>query len=449
MSAGEEAQKTSSAQEDTVEAKCLGTPWKANAFADRSRFMQNNSSLSDVEFSFRESAKNKAVVVPAHSFILSKNSPVFFNMLRRNTNKEKMVIEIADCDPEIFKTFLLHLYNNDFELSTECLQDLSRLATKYSVSSLVEKCAKFAESILTVYSVFAVLQCAEVLKDKKLLERCWSIVDLETNEVITTDDFLTINQDLMLKFLQRDSLRVREIELFKAFCNWAAFENKKQNQNFQIEHGKQLYSQLVNEIRFPLMSQREFAEHVPRTKLLHKDDIINMFSYFCSASFVDVRFSQIPRGGTLTRCRLFPASRKWFMYSGSCPEYLTLTVSSPLRLYGVRMFGSESGKYSVTAEIYAQNNPMEILATRKGIHVSENEMQNRYFGFDVFLDKPLLLEAGKPYTLKVLLNGPPSYYGCHGYSEVECDGKILTFSRDNCQVFSRFRAGQFAEVIFV
>lgn len=426
------------------ETKC-----QTKSFVERNRCLRDNSLLSDVEFSFRESANSRTVVVPAHSFILAANSPVFFDMLARNTSNEKMVVEIADSDPEIFKTFLLYLYNDELELSMDCLQDMSRLATKYSVSSLIDKCAKFADNILSASNVFAVLQCAEILNDEILLEHCWDIVDMQTNEVIKCDSFLKINQDLMFKFLQRDSLRVREIELFKAFCNWTECWNKRQNQNPQNEHAKELHSQLVNQIRFPLMSQREFAEHVPQTKFLLKDDIINMFSYFCSSSNVDVRFLRTPRAGTLIRCRLFPASRECFLYSGSCPEYLTLTASSALMLCGVRMFGSESGKYSVSLEVYAESKPMEILTATEGIHESENEMQNGYFGFDVFLDKSLLLTADTPYTLKVLLNGPPSFYGCHGYSVVECDGKTVRLSRDNCPVFSRFRAGQFAEVIFM
>ena len=431
------------------EARCFkDAPWQAKSSVERNKCMWNNSLLSDVEFWF-PSADSKTFVVPSHSFILATNSPVFFDKLTKNMRNEKMVVEIADCDPEIFKTFLQYLYNDELELTTACLQDVIRLATKYSVSSLIEKCKNFAGKILSASNVFTVLKCAEILKDRNLQERCWGIVDVQTIKVMKSDGFLEVSQDLMMRLLQRDSLRVREIELFKAFCKWTVFQDEKQNQNFQNDKGQQLHWELVNQIRFPLMSQKEFAEHVPQTKLLVKEDIINMFSYFCSASDVAVRFSRKPRAGTLTRCRLFPESRKWFMYSGSCPEYLTLSVNSPVILCGVRMFGSESGKYSVSFDIYAQNKPDEILRTKTGIHEPESELQNDYFGFDVFLDKPLMLKTGTPYTLKVLLNGPPSFYGCHGYSVVECDGKTFTFSRDNCPVFSCYRAGQFAEVIFM
>ena len=294
-----------------------------------------------------------------------------------------------------------------------------------------------------------IMRCAGLLKDKNLQQRCWEIVDLHANEVVKLESFLKVNQVLLLQFLTRDSLQLREIDLFKAFYEWIGFRNKRVQRKSSNEERNESYSHLVNQIRFPLMSQSEFAEYVPGSKLLSKDDIIDLFSYFCSKSFINVKFSSKPRAGTLMRCRLFPSSRKWFMYSGLCPEFITLTVSSSLRLCGVRMFGSENGKYSVDLQFYVDRNQSEMLTTKKEVYESESEMLNGYFGFDVLFDKALVLKASTPYTLKVLLKGPPSFYGYHGFSEVQFDGKTVILSRGYCPVFSRFRAGQFAEIIFM
>lgn len=434
------------------EAKCRETPWEAKSLAERSKCMWNNSFLADVEFSFPESSDNKCVVVPAHSYILAISSPVFFNMLTGNSRSRKTTVHIADCDPEIFQVFLRYLYSEELELTMDCLQDLVLLASKYSVASLVEKCLQFMKDNLNTSNVLVVLQCSELLEDKALQKRCWDIVDLQTNEVIKSDRFFNLDKDFMLKFLQRDSLVVREIELFRAFYHWIALQSRKEDGNSSLqepEEGKFVYSRLVNHIRFPVMSRRDFAETVPRTNLLSKDDVINMFSFFSSVPDVDVSFSKKPRAGTLKHCRLFPETRKWFMYSGSCPEYLTFSVNSSISLYGVRMFGCESGKYSVCLEIFAQTEPTKLLAARNGIYECDSEMKDGYFGFDFVLETLCELKANTPYTIKVLLDGPPSSYGCHGYSVVECGGITFSFSRDNCPIFSRFRAGQFAEVIFL
>ena len=436
-----------------MEAKCRETPWKEKSLAERSKCMWNNSLLADVEFSFPESSShNKCVVLPAHSYILAISSPTFFNMLTGDSRNRKTTVHIADCDQEILQVFLRYLYSEELELTMDCLQDLVYLASKYSVASLVEKCLQFMKDNLNTFNVFVVLQCSELLEDKSLQKRCWDIVDLQTTEVVKSDRFLNLDKDLMLKFLQRDSLVIREIELFRAFYNWIALQSRKQDGNSSLqepEEGKFVFSQLVNHIRFPLMSRRDFAETVPQTNLLFKDDVINLFSFFSSVSDVDVRFSKKPRTGTLKHCCLFPETRKWFMYSGSCPEYLTFSVNSSISLYGVRMFGCESGKYSVCLEIFAKTEPTKLLAARKGIYECDNEMKDGYFGFDLVLEKLCELKANTPYTIKVLLDGPPSSYGCHGYSVVECGGITLSFSRDNCPIFSRFRAGQFAEVIFL
>ena len=438
----------------STEAKCRETPWMKKSLAERSKCMWNNSFLADVEFSFPESSlsDNKCVVVPAHSYILAISSPIFFNMLTGESRNRKTIVPIADCDPEIFQVFLRYLYSEELELTLDCLQDLVHLASKYSVSSLVERCVEFMKDNLNTSNVLVVLQCSELLEDKALQKRCWNIVDLQENEVIKADSFFNLDKDFMLEFLQRDSLVVQEVERFRAFDKWIASQSRKQDRNSslqKLDEGKFVHSQLVNHIRFPLMSRREFAETVPETNLLLKDDVINMFTFFSSVSDVDVTFSKKPRTGTLKHCRLFPETRKWFMYSGSCPEYLTFSANSSISLYGVRMFGCESGKYSACLEIFPQTEPTKLLAAKKGIYECDSEMKDGYFGFDLVLEKLCEMKANTPYTIKVVLDGPPSSYGCHGYSVVECGGVTFSFARDNCPIFSRFRAGQFAEVIFV
>ena len=425
------------------------------SLAERSKCMWNNSFLADVEFSFPESSlsDNKCVVVPAHSYILAISSPIFFNMLTGESRNRKTIVPIADCDPEIFQVFLRYLYSEELELTLDCLQDLVHLASKYSVSSLVERCVEFMKDNLNTSNVLVVLQCSELLEDKALQKRCWNIVDLQENEVIKADSFFNLDKDFMLEFLQRDSLVVQEVERFRAFDKWIASQSGKQDRNSslqKLDEGKFVHSQLVNDhIRFPLMSRRDFAETVPETNLLLKDDVINMFTFFSSVADVDVTFSKKPRTGTLKHCRLFPETRKWFMYSGSCPEYLTFSANSSISLYGVRMFGCESGKYSACLEIFPQTEPTKLLAAKKGIYECDSEMKDGYFGFDLVLEKLCEMKANTPYTIKVVLDGPPSSYGCHGYSVVECGGVTFSFARDNCPIFSRFRAGQFAEVIFV
>ena len=438
----------------SIEAKCRETPWMKKSLAERSKCMWNNSFLADVEFSFPESSlsDNKCVVVPAHSYILAISSPIFFNMLTGESRNRKTIVPIADCDPEIFQVFLRYLYSEELELTLDCLQDLVHLASKYSVSSLVERCLEFMKDNLNTSNVLVVLQCSELLEDKALQKQCWNIVDLQENEVIKADSFFNLDKDFMLEFLQRDSLEVQEVELFRAFDKWIASQSGKQDRNSslqKLDEGKFVHSQLVNHIRFPLMSRRDFAETVPETNLLLKEDVINMITFFSSVSDVDVTFSKKPRTGTLKHCRLFPETRKWFMYSGSCPEYLTFSANSSISLYGVRMFGCESGKYSACLEIFPQTEPTKRLAAKKGIYECDSEMKDGYFGFDLVLEKLCEMKANTPYTIKVVLDGPPSSYGCHGYSVVECGGVTFSFARDNCPIFSRFRAGQFAEVIFL
>ena len=345
-----------------------------------------------------------------------------------------------------FSRHFFYICGRTVSISPQCfVEGVSRLAIQSSVSTFLETCVKFPMYVL---SAMFLRECG-VPKYKNLEQLCWEVVDAHASELIESDAFLKFNQDLLLRFLNRDSLRMREIDLFRAFCEWVGFQNKLGPEKSSVDAGKESYLHLVDQIRFPLMSPQEFADYVPKSQLLSKDDIINLFTYFFSTSCIDVRFSSKPRAGTLIRRRLFPSSRKWFVYSGFCPDFITLTVDSPMRFLGVRMFGSENGKYSVSMQLCVCRDRTEILATKKEVYESESKISNEYFGFDVLFDEAVTLEARISYTLEVLLEGPPSFYGVHGFSEVELYGKTVSLYRDDCPVFSRFRAGQFAEIIFM
>ena len=411
--------------------------------------MWNNSALADVEFSFPHTKSKQRVVIPAHSFVLAISSPVFFDMFCAESRVHGLEsFEVTDSDYENFQNFLLYLYSDELKLTKQCFRSFFYLATKYRVTSLVEQCVKFVVDNLDSSNILAALSCAELIEKKDLKSRCWELLDFHVGQVVKSKDFLKIGGDLMSRVLQRDLLRIREVELFKAFNEWITFQDEAKEASCWT-NPKNSYRHLVNWIRFPLMTRTEFAETVPRTNLLSEDQIIDMFLFFSSVSEANPGFSQKPRAATVQRCALFTESRQWFMYSGNCPEYLTFLVNSPFRLFGVRLFGSIGGKYSVLLEIYPQNHTTSILFAKKGVYESDKEKKDGYYGFDVTLDRPLWLKKETPYTFKLLLQGPPSFYGCRGFSTVECSETTFTFCRVNDSVSSRFHAGQFAEILFL
>ena len=121
---------------------------------------------------------------------------------------------------------------------------------------------------------------------------------------------------------------------------------------------------------------------------------------------------------------------KGWCHSGSSHS-LFVSVDKKISLFSVWLFGSENNKYSVTLKITDVNGI--ALTTKTGTFMSEL-VQNEgvdYHGFDIVFKPPVVLQAGKQYYFVASMNGPPSWYGRGGSSQVKHD--TVTFSFGNAE----------------
>ena len=48
------------------------------------------------------------------------------------------------------------------------------------------------------------------------MDRCWEVIDQQTDKAVKSDGFVTIERSVLEELVERDSLNVKEVELFKA-----------------------------------------------------------------------------------------------------------------------------------------------------------------------------------------------------------------------------------------
>ena len=53
------------------------------------------------------------------------------------------------------------------------------------------------------------------------MDRCWKVIDKQTQEAVKSDGFAAIERSLLEAVILRDSLTIEEIELLKALDFWA------------------------------------------------------------------------------------------------------------------------------------------------------------------------------------------------------------------------------------
>ena len=293
---------------------------KCSAIAERTTFIFNTELLSGVKFvvsaaSSGESGSKK--VVPAHKFVLAISSPVFYAMFYGQMAETTDSIELPDCEYESLLEMFSYLYSDKVNLSGSNVMQVLYLANKYMISSLAEKCAEYLRLSLKASNVFCILPHAQKFEDKDLEDRCWKVIEEQTEEALKSVEFVTVERSLVETVVEREGLNVKEVELFRAVDRWAAEQSKSQVITPDGESKRRILGEeIVKAIRFPLMSQQEFASVVIDSHILTLEEVGEMMKHFSDVPTISLPFSQVPRvprmDASIHRCQRFQV---FFYYS--------------------------------------------------------------------------------------------------------------------------------------
>jgi len=406
---------------------------KCSAIAQRTTFIFNTELLSDVKFvvptsTVESESKN---VIPAHKFVLAISSPVFYAMFYGQMAETKDSIELPDCEYESLLEMFRYLYSDKVNLSGSNVMQVLYLANKYMVPSLAEKCAEYLRRNLKASNVFCILPNAQKFEDKELEDRCWEVIMKQTEEAVASDEFVTVERSLIETVVKRESLNVKEVELFKAVDRWATEKSKRERITPNGESKRRIIGEeIVKAIRFPLMLEKEFASVVIDSDILTLKEVGDMMKHYNGVLTSSLPFIQVPRkefSTLLAGCRRFQSFKLPGWDYMSSPDCLIFSVNKPIMLHGVQHFGSEGGNYTVSTEV-KDTTDGSSLVKQSGSYASEKDKSFSYYGFSVLFDRPVCLVENRKYKLESLIKGPRSWCGTEGQTFAESEGVIFIFN---------------------
>ena len=405
---------------------------KRSTIVERSTFIFNNELLSDVKFVVPVSTgeRNSKKVIPAHKFVLAISSPVFYAMFYGQMAETTDSIELPDCDYESLLELFRFMYTDEANLSGSNVMLVLYLANKYMVPSLAEKCTEYLRDNLKASNVFCILPHAQKFEDKDLEDRCWEVIEKQTEEAVTSDEFVTVERSLVETVMKRERLNVKEVELFKAVDRWATKESERQGVTIDSYAKRRILGEtIVKSIRFPLMSQKEFVSVVFDANILTFKEISDVMKHYFGLLTTFLPFSEAPRIENfqhyiVKRFLKFSSKSQWG-YGSSSPDRIYFTVNKPIKLHGVQHFGSEGGEYAVSTVV--KDTTDGSLVKQSGSYTSEKDETYSYFGYVVLFDHPVGLVENKEYELVSLIKGPPSCFGEEGQTAVETNGVQFVF----------------------
>ncbi|KAK3723593.1 hypothetical protein QZH41_001081 [Actinostola sp. cb2023] len=323
----------------------------------------------------------------------------------------KPTIDLPDCTKEGLHELMRYVYSDEVNLSGSNVMEVLYLAEKYMMPFLVEKCKQHLQNEVGPYDVLGILPQVQKIGDENLLKHFWDIVDNETPRALSSEPFLNASQEMLCQILVRDTLKVKELEIFQAVDKWVTKRIKEKGLVCNGETKRAILGEeVIRLIRFPLMTQKEFAEVVLPSEILEKNELTELVQIYNSISPSTHMFNEKKRCQNTSRfdCLLIPNIRfssikppvagSWWSYSGNT-HAIDFTVDVAVDLVGVRLFGSQGSKYDVELNIYKNNQSISQLSS--SLKLTESEMiDGLYYGFTVTLDKPIRLDPSVVYSVK-------------------------------------------------
>ena len=273
---------------------------------------------------------------------------------------------------------------------------------------------------------------------------------------------MTIERSLLEAVVVRDTLNIKEVELFKAVNLWATNVCERQSLTIDGENKRRILGEsIVKGIRFPVMKQDEFANVVIDSKILTPEEIIAFFKYYNSALNSPMEFSESVRSGfqddNIQRCGRFQSvskserSSSWGYGSGQA-DSINFTVDKDIMLHGLCLFGSGNNNYTVTLAIRRKQSRTKFtLASKTGIFPSKQLQYSsgNYHGFEILFDSEVECIKNSTFEIEAFISGPESWHGSGGVSSVVCSGVTFTFTGNaNSGNGTGVISGQFPEILF-
>ena len=379
-----------------------------NTVCERIKHMYGNPLMADVHFTVADGqeSSSRKVNIPCHKFILAVSSPVFYKMFYGDLKEPSEYIDLPDCDLEGFHEFLRFIYYDEVKLTGDCVIQVLYLAKKYMIPSLADRCRSFLEKNINAENVLDLLPLIEKMEEVHLKSVCWKVIDTLTEKVLeSASDAIQDDNSLLVSILKRDTLDIKEVKVFQAVNRWAETICEKRGKTPTGKEKRTIIGEeLVKLIRFPLMSQSEFAEHVAETKILKKTEVIEIFLFF-SLNRNPGKFSCIPRclNNRNLQCCNRTSDIGWSpglrLASKEFTESISFSVNFPILLGGVAITGSPGKKYTVELKLNGK-----VVA--EGCFQSEDRgVSGNHPGFYIIFEQYHLLNPDVPCILEASIKG--------------------------------------------
>ncbi|XP_054281614.1 kelch repeat and BTB domain-containing protein 3-like isoform X2 [Macrosteles quadrilineatus] len=222
------------------------------------QFLFSSKPKFDCYFAVRIEGQKNPERIGAVKLMLMAHSEVFRLELEDSELAEKKDVPIKDIHPDTFKEMLRYVYGYDTTatMGFDEADDLLYVAEKYLMKPLKDSLAARLMTLLNKDNICSLMNNPACYTHLELDSAITKILRFETDQVLASPDFLSMNSDGFLKILEQDELAVPEIELWRAAIKWG--KHRADSEDEQLI--RQQLSGLTRQLRPYSLSGEETLE---------------------------------------------------------------------------------------------------------------------------------------------------------------------------------------------
>lgn len=199
-----------------------------------------------------------------HKVVMVACSDYFQAMLTSNMKEcHENVVDLKGITANGLRIIIDFAYTGELKLNTQNVEDVLSAATHLQVSDAMDLCSKYLETSISVRNCVDILNIAELYSLDPLHQAATRFMLHNFEELAESEQFPMLNSSQLSQLLAKNSLRVTsEFVLFNLVLKWIRYDPAER---------EQFVSELIENIKLPLMSGEELVGKVSKVTLMKQN----------------------------------------------------------------------------------------------------------------------------------------------------------------------------------
>ncbi|KAI3385122.1 hypothetical protein SNEBB_002581 [Seison nebaliae] len=203
-----------------------------------------------------------------HRIILAARSEYFRALFYDGMKEASMkIIELKCMKKRTFERIIQYIYTGTINFMNESERELLELLAvvhEYGFGELEDALSQFMEHLLHHSNAVHIYEMARLYQLDRLMEMAARHIEYNATEIFMDHSFYQISSDAFCDILQRNTLCLKEIDLFKTVYNWHTINGASSNKK------------LLSCVRYHLMKMDDLLNDIHSSSLLSAEYLLNL-----------------------------------------------------------------------------------------------------------------------------------------------------------------------------